>query len=73
MQVNPHIYGKLVDYLDIKGKFRNFIVNSKHVLNISYRPTHEEFNRSAKVIVIGILIIGFLGFIIGLIISLFTS
>ena len=67
------MYAAPVDYLDIKGKFRNFVVNSKHVLNISYRPTHEEFNRSAKVIVIGILIIGFLGFIIGLIISLLTS
>ena len=73
MRANPRIYAAPVDYLDIKGKFRNFIVNSKHVLNISYRPTHEEFNRSAKVIVIGILIIGFLGFIIGLIISLLTS
>ena len=73
MRTNPRIYAAPVDYLDIKGKFRNFVVNSKHVLNISYRPTHEEFNRSAKVIVIGILIIGFLGFIIGLIISLLTS
>ena len=73
MRTNPRIYAAPVDYLDIKGKFRNFIVNSKHVLNISYRPTHEEFDRSAKVIVIGILIIGFLGFIIGLIISLLTS
>ncbi len=56
--------------MDIKGKIKNFLTNSKHILNISYRPTSEEFDRSAKVIVIGILIIGLLGFIIGLIVSL---
>ena len=64
----------MVDYLNlnVKSKLKNFIVNSKHIINISYRPTNEEFNRSAKIIVIGILIMGFIGFIIGLIISLLS-
>lgn len=54
-------------------KLNNFITNAKHVLNISYRPTNEEFKRSAKIIILGILAIGIMGFIIGMVVSLITT
>jgi protein translocase SEC61 complex gamma subunit len=50
-----------------------FIQNSKHILNISYKPTNTEFNRSAKVIILGILLIGAIGFLISVIISFITG
>ena len=46
-----------------------FIDNSKHILHTSYKPTQDEFNRTAKVVIIGILLIGFVGFIISLIVG----
>ncbi len=55
--------------LNIMPKLRTFFTNSKHILNISYKPSNEEFNKSARVILLGILIIGALGFIISIIIG----
>ncbi len=55
------------------GRIKAFIDNSRHVLNISYKPTNEEFKRSAKMIIISILIIGAAGFIIGIIVSLLIT
>ncbi len=55
------------------GKFRKFIDDSKRVMSISYKPSSEEFNKSAKIILIGILFIGVIGFIIAIIISLVIS
>ncbi len=49
---------------------KNFIQNSRHIISISYKPNRAEFNRSAKIIILGILIVGSLGFFIALIISL---
>lgn len=57
----------------IAQRLKMFIDNSRHVLSISYKPTNEEFKRSAKLIIIGILIIGAIGFVIGLIVSLAIS
>lgn len=54
--------------MDILGSLRDFINNSKRVMNISYKPGMDEFKKSAKVVLMGILIIGVSGFIIGLII-----
>ena len=50
-------------------KLRVFFTNSKHILNISYKPSNDEFNKSARIIILGILVIGGLGFIISLIIG----
>jgi protein translocase SEC61 complex gamma subunit len=55
--------------INIMPKLRTFFTNSKHILNISYKPSNEEFNRSARIILLGILIIGALGFIISIIIG----
>ncbi|MCL5433449.1 MAG: protein translocase SEC61 complex subunit gamma [Candidatus Marsarchaeota archaeon] len=54
-------------------KFSDFIENSKHIINISYKPTKEEFNKAVKLTLLGIIIIGVLGFIISLIISIVTG
>ncbi len=59
--------------MSIMGKFRKFIDDSKRVMSISYKPSSEEFNKSAKIILIGILLIGVIGFIIAIIISLVIS
>ncbi len=54
-------------------KLKRFISDAKHVMSMSYRPSPDEFNKSAKVIILGILIVGFLGFIISVIVSLIIS
>lgn len=59
--------------MDIGGKLNRFMDNSKHVLAVSYKPDSAEFNRSAKVILLGILIIGLLGYVISLIVTLITG
>ena len=52
---------------------KTLVENSKRVMNVSYRPTEQEFKKSAKVIILGILIIGILGLIIAIIISLIVT
>jgi protein translocase SEC61 complex gamma subunit len=48
---------------------RDFYEDSKHVLSVSYRPDRETFMRTMKIVVIGILILGIMGFIISEIIT----
>ena len=59
--------------LKLGYRLRAFLTNARHILNISYKPGNEEFNRSAKVILLGILLIGALGFIISIIIGYFSG
>lgn len=59
--------------LNLRERLRSFIVNSRHVMNVSYKPTNDEFRKTAKIMLIGILLIGVSGFIIGIIISLLIS
>jgi protein transport protein SEC61 subunit gamma-like protein len=54
--------------MDVIKNIKDFIENSKRVMNISYKPTMDEFKKSAKVVLFGILLIGVSGFIIGFII-----
>jgi protein translocase SEC61 complex gamma subunit len=56
--------------MNLSKRLRSFWTNSKHVINISYRPKNDEFKKTAKVIIIGILIVGILGLVLGIIISL---
>jgi len=53
--------------------FRKFFENARHVLSISYKPSRDEFNRAAKLIIFGILLVGVIGFILALIVSLIIS
>ncbi|OJI06702.1 MAG: protein translocase SEC61 complex subunit gamma [Candidatus Micrarchaeum sp. ARMAN-1] len=56
--------------MNVVKRLRSFWTNSRHIINISYRPKNDEFKKTAKVIIIGILIVGVLGLILGIIISL---
>ncbi|MDE1871108.1 MAG: protein translocase SEC61 complex subunit gamma [Candidatus Micrarchaeota archaeon] len=59
--------------LDIAGSFRKFIGNSKHVMSVSYKPNRDEFNKAAKLIIFGILLIGAMGFVLALAISIIIT
>jgi protein transport protein SEC61 subunit gamma-like protein len=59
--------------MTIATRFREFIDNSRRILNISYKPSNEEFRKTAKVILLGIILIGAVGFIIGLIVYFITT
>jgi protein transport protein SEC61 subunit gamma-like protein len=48
-------------------KIKEEVKNWKRVLNIARKPDKEEFTATSKVCAIGLLLIGFIGFIIFLI------
>lgn len=52
---------------------KKFIDNSKHVLSVSSKPTDADFRKSAKLIIFGILLMGALGFVISVIVSLIIT
>jgi protein transport protein SEC61 subunit gamma and related proteins len=53
------------------NNLKEFYQKCKRVWLVMKRPTKKEFNLISKVTAIGILIIGFVGFIISIIVSLF--
>ncbi|MCL5430378.1 MAG: protein translocase SEC61 complex subunit gamma [Candidatus Marsarchaeota archaeon] len=55
------------------SNLKAFIQNSKHILNISYKPSNEEFSKTARIIIIGILIIGVVGFVISVLVSIISG
>lgn len=59
--------------MQIVKKLSTFVDNAKHVLSISYKPTRAEFDKSAKLIIIGILLIGTVGFVIAILVSLIIT
>jgi protein translocase SEC61 complex gamma subunit len=42
-------------------------------MNVSYKPTRPEFNKSIKIIIIGIAIIGMIGFVMSVVIALIAG
>ena len=50
--------------------FKSFWADAKHVLSVSYRPDIDTFRRTLKVVIIGVLVLGILGFIVYEIINL---
>lgn len=50
------------------SKFSRFISSSKRILSIAKKPTKKEFWQMAKIIGLGIILIGVIGYIIKLII-----
>lgn len=56
--------------LNIVKKLKDFIADSERVLGISYKPDQATFMRTIKIVLIGTLILGILGFIIAEIIGL---
>ena len=49
------------------GKIKDFWVQCRRVLRITKKPTKEEFLTIAKVAGLGILVIGFIGFLLSII------
>ncbi len=58
--------------LNVTKMLRDFISDSRRVLAISYKPDMETFKRTVKIVLIGTLMLGVLGFIIELIINFLT-
>lgn len=48
---------------------RDFIARSIRVMRVSYRPTPEEFNMTAKITGLGMVLIGLIGFLITVVFS----
>lgn len=53
------------------GKFKDFISSSRRILSISKKPTKKEFWFMAKIVAIGIVVIGIIGYLVKLIASFF--
>ncbi len=49
---------------------QQFYENSKRLLSISYKPSTSEFIRTLKIVLLGTLILGIMGYIISLIVGL---
>ncbi len=43
---------------------KGFYSDAKHVASVSYKPDMDTFKRTLKVVLIGIIILGILGFLI---------
>ncbi len=51
-------------------RLKRFIADSKHIISVSYKPDTASFKRTLKIVLIGILTLGILGFVIAEIINL---
>jgi protein transport protein SEC61 subunit gamma-like protein len=49
------------------GRIKEFAIECRRVLKITKKPTNEEFKTIVKVSSIGMLLIGFIGFLVVLI------
>ena len=47
--------------------------NSKHVMSVSYKPGTDAFVRTTKVVLLGTILLGVVGFILSIIISLVAA
>jgi protein transport protein SEC61 subunit gamma and related proteins len=54
-------------------KIKSFMIQCKRVWLILRKPTKKEFSVIAKVSALGILVLGLLGFLISLIMSIFST
>ena len=54
------------------GKFKSFVKKCKRVWHLLKKPSKKEFEQIAKISAIGILILGFIGFVISIIMNAFT-
>jgi protein transport protein SEC61 subunit gamma-like protein len=58
---------------ELLGKAKSFFEKCKRVWMLLKKPSKEELIKVAKVSAIGILIIGFIGFIISIIMGIFRG
>ncbi len=59
--------------MNVIASLKAFWQNSRHIINISYKPSQLEFNKSAKIIILGILLVGILGLVLAIVVSLAVS
>lgn len=59
--------------MNIQASIKKFITNARHVMSISYKPTRDEYNKAAKLIIFGILVVGVMGFLVAILISLIIT
>lgn len=55
------------------NKFKEFLESSKRILLIAKKPSNKEFWAMAKVVGLGMIVIGVLGFIIRLIMNIISG
>ena len=48
---------------------RQFIADSQRMLSISYKPNMQDFKRTLKIVLLGTIVLGIMGYIISLIIG----
>ncbi len=51
--------------MNITASIKKFLENSNRIMNISYKPSADQFRKSARIILLGILLMGVVGFLIG--------
>lgn len=56
--------------MNVQEEFNKFIKDSKRVLKVSRKPDAKEYMELAKVVSIGVLIVGVIGYVIVLLGSL---
>ena len=56
--------------MNVQESFNKFIKDSKRVLKVSRKPDFKEYRELAKVVSIGVLVVGAIGFVIVLLGSL---
>lgn len=59
--------------LNIRKRLQQFYTDSKHVMSVSYKPDINTFKRTIKIVLIGTLILGIMGFVLSVIITFITS
>ncbi len=57
---------------ELGGKLKSFVAKCKRVWLILKKPTKKEFIMVAKISAIGILIFGLLGFLVSIIMKIFS-
>ncbi len=56
-----------MDFASWPGRIRNYVIECRRVLKITKKPGNEEFKTIVKVSGLGMLIVGFIGFLITMI------
>ena len=59
----------MVNFDDFKAKIQSFFSSSKRIFNVSRKPDKREYSTMAKITGLGILLIGFIGFMVKLIVD----
>ena len=62
----------VINFKEQIGKAKSFLMKCKRVWLVLKKPTRKEFEMITKVSAVGILILGLLGFLISIIMSIFT-